>query len=71
MAMDIQAEFEGIGFRPLPGAVPDRNGWLEGEAMSAKGGRGFINVGTGPERGLYIEYPQGDLKPWKRPPDLH
>lgn len=71
MAVDIQAEYERIGFRPLPGAVPDQNGWLEGEAMYAKGGRGFINVGTGPERGLYTEHLPGGLQPGRRPPDVH
>lgn len=59
--MDVQAEYEAIGFRPLPGAVPDKYGWLPGESMHVKGGLGFINVGYGPERGLYIEYLPGDF----------
>lgn len=60
--LDLLAEYQKIGFRPLPGAVADELGWLEGESLNlfGTGNRGFINVGWGPERGCYTELPPRD-----------
>jgi hypothetical protein len=59
--IDIRAEMESLGYKFLPGAVPDKNGWLEMENPLTKGYRGFVNVGFGPERGVYMEYPPGEF----------
>jgi hypothetical protein len=53
--LDLLAEYKKIGFRPLPGAVPDQLGWLEGTSLFGTCNRAFINLGWGPERGVYTE----------------
>ncbi len=60
--IDIKAEMESWGYKFLPGAVPDKNGWLEMESPFTKGYRCFFNVGFGPERGVYI-----GVSPWGIP----
>jgi hypothetical protein len=62
LRIDIQAEYEAVGFRPLPGAVPNKDGWLEGKSLSGNGNIAFINVGMGPERGMYFEHLPEDFR---------
>jgi hypothetical protein len=53
--LDLLAEYKKIGFRPLPGAVPDQLEGLEGTSLFGSGNRAFINLGWGPERVVYTE----------------
>jgi hypothetical protein len=59
--MDIKKECERWGFKFLPGAVPNKDGWLEGESPFRKGYRAFVNVGYGPDRGQYVEFHPDDF----------
>ncbi|MFZ5447061.1 MAG: hypothetical protein ACOZFS_00280 [Thermodesulfobacteriota bacterium] len=59
--MDIRKEFERWGGKILPGAEPNSKGWIESEAMFNQGYRAFINIGNGPDRGAYVEFPPDDF----------
>ena len=56
--LDILAEYQAIGLRVATNAQPNDNGWLKCHSLYRpdKNPSAGINVGDGPQRGLYVDF---------------